>query len=136
MLKRNIAIVIASGLLTAQVGFAFADRGSFPMSAEEHPSNLSPAQLKYLEQRAADIQKEPVTRRPVLGLPGASYSPSGLSIPGVPGQGTITGGFFPSRMPEVTKYLQQRDAEIRKEGQVLRGDSFPSSFPSSAAGGG
>ena len=132
MLKRNVAIMIASGLLSAQVGLAVADQGSFPMSAEEHPSNLSPAQLKYLEQRAADIQKEPVTRLPVPGLPGAFFSPSGLSIPGVPGQGTISGSFYPSRSPELTKYLGERDAEIRKEGMILRGDSFPSS----AKGGG
>ena len=56
MLKRNIALLIAGGLLSAQVSLAAADQGPFPPSPDDQYSKPLPAQLKYLEQRAASVQ--------------------------------------------------------------------------------
>ena len=46
MLKRNIAILIAGGLLGAQANLA---------GAGDSPSQMLPAQARYLEERAASI---------------------------------------------------------------------------------
>jgi hypothetical protein len=56
MLKRNIAILIAGGLLSAQVTLATAGQGTFPSNDTEVIWKPLPAQLQYLEQRAASIQ--------------------------------------------------------------------------------
>ena len=45
MLKRNIAILIAGGLLSAQVSLAAADQGTFPSNDTEVIWKLLPAQL-------------------------------------------------------------------------------------------
>ena len=56
MLKRNIALLIAGGL-SAQAGLAVAAPGTFPPRAEETAySNMLPAQINYLEERAAGIR--------------------------------------------------------------------------------
>ncbi len=112
MLKRNIALLIAGGLLGAQVGLAAADQGTFPSNDTEVIWKLLPAQLKYLEQREADIKKEPVV-------------PSGLMrARGVAGQGINVGPWPPiSLQPRVmTKYLYETvpariEAETRGEQQ-------------------
>ena len=55
MLKRNIGILIAGALLSAQVNLAAADQGAFPMSADEPGRGIGstlPALTKYLEERA------------------------------------------------------------------------------------
>ena len=59
MLKRNIGILIAGALLSAQVNLAAADQGAFPMSADEPGRGVLstlPAQVKYLEERAVRPQ--------------------------------------------------------------------------------
>ena len=50
MLKRNIAILIAGGLLGAQANLA---------GAGDSNVSIFPAQLKYLEARAASVQAQP-----------------------------------------------------------------------------
>jgi hypothetical protein len=54
MLKRNIAILIAGALLSAQAGFAVADQGVFPEGADQY-QYWKPwgAQEKYFAERAA-----------------------------------------------------------------------------------
>ena len=55
MLKRNIGILIAGAVLSAQVNLAAADQGAFPMSADEPGRGIGstlPALTKYLEERA------------------------------------------------------------------------------------
>ena len=55
MLKRNIGILIAGAVLSAQVNLAAADQGAFPKSADEPGRGVLstlPAQVKYLEERA------------------------------------------------------------------------------------
>ena len=128
MLKRNIAILIAGGLLSVQVGSAAAEESTFPMGADDLYSKPLPDQLKYLEQRAADIQKEPQPEG-AISPSGNRYSSSGLNLTGVAGNGIITQGrLIAQQPPELTKYLYQTlPAELAKDGMVLRGDSFPPS---------
>lgn len=57
MLKRHIAILIAGGLLSAQVNLA-AGQASSAVNADDQYWKPLPSQLKYLEERAATIQKE------------------------------------------------------------------------------
>lgn len=52
MLKRNIAILIAGGLLATQVNLAGAD--------DTPPTQIFPAQQKYLEERAASVRADVV----------------------------------------------------------------------------
>ena len=55
MLKRNIGILIAGAVLSAQVNLAAADQGAFPMSADEPGRGIGstlPALTKYLEEHA------------------------------------------------------------------------------------
>ena len=56
MLKRNIAILIVGGLLSAQVHLAGAGGST---------SQMLPAQAQYLEQRAAKVAQELVGQRTV-----------------------------------------------------------------------
>ena len=56
MLKRNLAMLIASGLLGAQFALAAAGQGIFPSSAPESGAPLLPATIKYFEQQAARTQ--------------------------------------------------------------------------------
>ena len=50
MFKRNVALLIAGGLLSAA---AAADQGAFPSSVNETSIFMTPALSRYLEQRAA-----------------------------------------------------------------------------------
>lgn len=103
MLKRNIAILIAGGLLSAQVNLAAADQGASPVSAVPPSYDAGgggwqpPALTKYLEQRAASIQKEGVVLR------GDSFPPS---------YDSGGGGWQPLVL---TKYLEERAAAIQRE---------------------
>lgn len=56
MLRRNIAVLIVGGLLSAQVTVAAADQSTFPYSVNEVSSEPTPAMVTYLEQRAAANQ--------------------------------------------------------------------------------
>ena len=106
MLKRNIAILIAGGLLSAQVNLAAAGQSTFPMSADEPGRGIGstlPALTNYLEQRAASIQ------------------------------GTTRGDSFPvsaddvywKMLPAQANYFEARAAGQKNEGVAVRGDSFP-----------
>jgi hypothetical protein len=54
MLKRNIAVLIAGGLLSAQAGLAVAQSGPFPAGADQSQYwKPLPALEKYLAERAA-----------------------------------------------------------------------------------
>ena len=104
MLKRKIAVLIAGGLLGAQVTLAAADQTAyFPSNDTEVIWKLFPAQVKYLEERAASVRAERV----------------------VPSQAT-----FPSNdteviwklLPAQAKYLEQRAASIA---MAAREDVYP-----------
>jgi hypothetical protein len=105
MLKRNIAILIAGGLLSAQVNLAAADQSTFPMNADDQYWKPLPSQLEYLEQRAASIQG---TAR------GDSFPPSADAI-------------YWEMLPAQAKYFEARAASLETETVALRGDSFPPS---------
>lgn len=97
MLKRTIPILIASGVLGAQVNVAAA-QGAFPSSADESGAPLLPEAVKYLEQRAAGN----------LNLTGASR-------PVFPTSASSAGGM---RTPLVLKYLEQRASGIEAASTV------------------
>jgi len=64
MLKRNIAILIASGLLSAQAGLAVAENSSWV---------LLPGEAQYFAERAA--------RNPnPTGAPGGAAGPCGIMV--------------------------------------------------------
>lgn len=87
MLKRNIAILIAGGLLSAQAGLAVAENaGSW---------NMPPAQAKYFAEREA-ANPNPT------GAPGGASSPQGS----VGDQGTVT------LSPAQAKYFAERERNI------------------------
>jgi hypothetical protein len=67
MLKRNIAILIAGGLLSAQAGLAVAGEGPFPEGADQY-QYWKPwgAQEKYFAERAA--------RDPNPGFSGGAFT--------------------------------------------------------------
>jgi len=106
MLKRNIAILIAAGLLGGQVSLATAGESAFPSNDVEVYTKMLPGQLKYLEQRAASIKKEGAV------LNGSSFARS-------VGVG--------STIPHLTKHLAEQTARIQKEGAAVCGNSFPPS---------
>jgi hypothetical protein len=90
MLKRNIAILIAAGLLSAQAGLAVAAGGVFPDGAADSQYwKPGPALMKYFEQRAANNPNPTGAPRPVVA--------SGTSITGV-------------RLPSMNQYLAERAA--------------------------
>jgi hypothetical protein len=65
MLKRNIAILIAGGLLSAQAGLAVADQGGFPDGTDYQ--YWKPAALeKYFAERAARDPNPTGAPRPVF----------------------------------------------------------------------
>ena len=83
MLKRNIAVLIAGALLSAQAGLAVAENASW---------QLSPADIKYFEEQAA--------RNP---------NPTGAKGPVFPpnrGAGIVSS-------PELEKYFAERAARGR-----------------------
>jgi hypothetical protein len=102
MLKRNIAILIAGGLLSAQVGLAAADQGTFPSNDTEVIWKLLPAQVEYFKQRAASIQKEGVVLR------GDSVPPSADDLYG-------------KMLPAQAKYFEQGAARNQT---ATSGDAF------------
>ena len=107
MLKRNIGILIAGALLSAQVNLAAADEGTSPMSADEPGRGIGstlPALTNYLEERAATIQKEGAVLR-------------GDSFP--------VRESFSKPLPATAKYLEERAAELK--GTRVRGDASPPS---------
>jgi hypothetical protein len=99
MLKRNIALLIAGGLLGAQVGLAAADQGTFPSNETEVIWKPLPAQLKYLEERAASIQG--VAR-------GDSFPPSADAL-------------YWEMLPSQAKYFAQREVSNQT---AMSGDVF------------
>jgi hypothetical protein len=91
MLKRNIAILIAGGLLSAQAGLAVAAGGPFPDGADIYQYwNTLPAQIKYLEQRAAS-------------------NPNPTGVKGSPFPVANVGGQS-ARLPSVNQYFAERAA--------------------------
>jgi len=107
MLKRNIGILIAGAVLSAQVNLAAADQGAFPMSADEPGRGIGstlPALTNDLEERAATIQKEGAVLR-------------GDSFP--------VRESFSKPLPATAKYLEERAAELK--GTRVRGDTSPPS---------
>lgn len=95
MLKRNIAILIAGGLLGAQANLAGAGGSAFQRGAEENSSwtQVLPAQARYLEQRAANLQ----------GVVGGDSFPMSADE-----QGRGVG----STLPAQANYFDQRAASI------------------------
>jgi hypothetical protein len=95
MSKRNIAILIAGGLLSAQVNLAAADQSTFPMSADEPGRGVGstlPALTKYLEERAAQLQ--------VTTVRGDTFPPSADDAAWIP-------------LPAQAKYLEERAAQLK-----------------------
>ena len=80
MLKRNIAILIAGGLLSAQAGLAVAENASW---------KLSPAEVKYFEEQAV--------RNP---------NPTGAKGPVFP---RVSGNYYDT-LPAFDKYFAERAA--------------------------
>jgi hypothetical protein len=104
MLKRNIAILIAGALLSAQAGLAVAAEGPFPESADQSQYwKPLPDVEKYLAERAA---RNPNPR-------GASGSP----FPPRVGTGVVL-------TPEQLKYFADREAKIRAEGATRTSEGF------------
>lgn len=104
MLKRNIAVLIAGGLLGAQATLAAADQGTFPSNDTGVYSKALPAQVEYFKQREASIQKE-------AARPRGSVFPTTMG--GSPSAGTgVAAGY---RSPALNKYLDERAASIRRE---------------------
>lgn len=97
MLKRNIAIFVAAGLLGAQAGLVAAAESAIPEGTDLVGARALPAQVKYFEQREATIRAEGVVLR-------------GQSFPNALGVGV--GGGTP---PALTKYLNERAAAVQKE---------------------
>ena len=56
MLKRNIAILIAGGLLGGQVNLATAGESAFPSNDVQVYTKMLPAQAKYFDERAASTR--------------------------------------------------------------------------------
>jgi hypothetical protein len=91
MLKREILMVIAGGLLSTQVALAHAE-GVFPSSTNESYQAPTPATVKYLEQRAA-----------------SDPNPTGASAPVFPVAASSVGG---SLSPALLKYLAERPKDL------------------------
>ena len=93
MLNRHIAILIAGGLLSAQVTAAAAAEGTFPPSADDTAYwNKLPAQEKYFADRAA-----------------ANPNPTGASErPVFPSRPYVAA--YPKQLPAMDKYFDQRAA--------------------------
>ena len=97
MLKRNIAILIAGGLLSVQAGLAGAQTTASP-SGDEAPFALLPAQSKYFAERAA-----------------ANPNPTGAT--GSPVSSFASGG---ATLPAQAQYLAERAALIANDRTVVR----------------
>lgn len=90
MLKRNIAMLIAGGLLSAQVGLAAADQGAFPSNDTEVIWKLLPAQVEYFKQREASNPNP-------TGARGDVFPPSADTM-------------YWEMLPAQVKYFAQREA--------------------------
>src|SRR5258706_13646458 len=107
MLKRNIGILIAGALLSAQVNLAAADQGAFPMSADEPGRGIGstlPALTKYLEERAP---------RPQTATVRVDTFP------------TSADDIVWKALPAQAKYLDERAP--RRQVATVRVDTFPPS---------
>ena len=93
MLKRNIAILIAGGLLSAQVTLAAAEQGAFPSNDTEVIWQLLPAQVEYFKQREASNPNLTGASRPVF--------PTSVGVGG------------PAVFPGLAKYLAERESAVR-----------------------
>jgi hypothetical protein len=93
MLKRNIALFIAGGLLSAQVGLTAADQGNFPSNDTGVIWKPLPAQVEYFKQREASNPNLTGASRPVFA--------------------TSTGVGGPAAFPGLAKYLADREAAVR-----------------------
>ena len=100
MLKRNIAILIAGGLLGGQVNLATAGASAFPSNDVQVYTKMLPAQLKYFEQRAASIQG----------------TVRGDSVP------LSADDLYSKMLPAQAKYFDERSASTRTatSGDVLK----------------
>lgn len=123
MLKRNIAILFAGGMLGAQVGLAAADQGTFPSNDTEVIWKPLPAQLKYLEERAASIKKAPAVRTVYSEeYYQRFYVPRTSLMSSSPGAGIRATPSVSSTPLALHKYLYvTREAELQKE---VRGDVY------------
>ena len=101
MLKRNIGILIAGALLSAQVNLALAD---FPPTETDIIWQPLPAQARYLEERAARLQAAPVR--------GSAFPQTETDIIWQP-------------LPAQAKYLEERAARLQVA--RVRGNTFPES---------
>ena len=90
MLKRNIAILIAGGLLSMQAGLAGAQT-AFPPSSEDEIYRLLPAQEQYFKQREA-----------------ANPNPAGATGSAFPLSSSIR-----APLPATLKYLAQQAAKLQ-----------------------
>lgn len=106
MLKRNIVILIAGGLLSSQLNLAAADQGTFPTSAEQGRGlgSTLPALTKYLEERAAQLQ--------VTTVRGDTFPPSADDAAWKP-------------LPAQTNYLEER--AVQPQVATIGVDTFPPS---------
>ena len=108
MLKRNIAILIAGGLLGAQVGIAAAQqtsRPAWPTSAIGGGALLQPA-IEYFKQRdASDPNPTGAAQRP-------AWASSAIGGGGVP--------------PVAVKYLDSRRQATAASASVFDGDCLAS----------
>jgi hypothetical protein len=131
MLKRNIGILIAGALLSAQVNLAAADQGAFPMSADEPGRGVLstlPAQVNYLEERAVRPQVAtvrvntfPQTENDIIWKPlpaQAKYLEERVARPQV---ATVRVNTFPPSaddmvwkpLPAQARYFERREATLQ-----------------------
>ncbi len=101
MSKRDIAVLIAAGLLGGQVSLAAAEQNTFPLSDNETFSAPTPALIRYLEQRAANNPNPAGAAAPVFPVTAASG-----------GGGVLT--------PERTKYFAERAKTISTAPATIR----------------
>jgi hypothetical protein len=90
MLKRNIAILIAGGLLSVQAGLAGA-QATIPPSGDDVIYTLLPASAQYFAQREA-----------------ANPNPTGAAGSAVPSSGQVSGRTLPGQ----AKYFADREARV------------------------
>ena len=95
MLKRNLTMLIAVGLLGANVNFAAAGESPFPPSTEDILYRLLPAQEQYFDQREA-ANPNPT---------GATGSPFPMS----------TEDQLYEPLPALAQYLEQQAIKVAQE---------------------
>lgn len=95
MLKRNLTMLIAVGLLGANINFAAAGESPFPPSTEDSLYRLLPAQEQYFQQREA-----------------ANPNPTGATGNPFP---VSTEEILYKLLPAQARYLEQRAAIVAQE---------------------